>query len=283
MFWACAIAFPCLFYLPQMVLAVSVRISYPPPDRVFVVGMRVQIQVDVTGVTEPIAEVRFATPKATFAVVTNPPYSTWLFLAARREEAVTAAVVTTTHNTIISEPAKIIALLGPPPFFEYEIMSPSDGEIILPGQPFTFSAGVLALPDGYDNGPGTIPHLVRFVAGTNIVASFAYPPYSAGVTNLPIGSYTPSVAVRATSSSVKPIHIWVAELGTRSPRVSASNVAFEVVTAFPGKKTIIETSADLREWSSISTNVPATNSFHFVDPNPTGAQARYYRVVIPPE
>ena len=57
---------------------------------------------------------------------------------------------------------------------------------------------------------------------------------------------------------------------------------FEVVTSFPGKETIIQSSENLLDWLSISTNQPSSNTFTFKEPSPATNFQRFYRVLVPP-
>jgi hypothetical protein len=58
---------------------------------------------------------------------------------------------------------------------------------------------------------------------------------------------------------------------------------FEVLTSFPERPTVIERSPNLRDWSPISTNQPATNRFTFTESLPATNSHRFYRVLVPPE
>ncbi len=49
--------------------------------------------------------------------------------------------------------------------------------------------------------------------------------------------------------------------------------------ATPGKTNLVQISTDLSNWASISTNIPATNTFTVTDPSATNANRRFYRVV----
>ena len=253
-----------------------VRITYPKLGSIFTGGMRIQVRAEVTLDPESVREVRFATQDSLIDVVTDAPYFAWLSLDKSDPQGLllTATVVTQTGTTVTSPSVRIFVAGGPSPFFEYEITLPAEGDLMLPSQSFDFSADTLALPKGGG------PHLVQLLAGTNVVDTFAAPPYSMTVTNLPIGSYVLTVDDRF-DSRVKPIHVCVAELGIRAPRVEKATVAFEVVTAFPGRETLIQTSTNLLDWITISTNRPSANVFKFVDPGTNNYYRRFYRAVVP--
>jgi hypothetical protein len=58
---------------------------------------------------------------------------------------------------------------------------------------------------------------------------------------------------------------------------------FNVVTAFPGRQTIMEVSPNLSDWTPISTNQPSGNMFTFTDSSPAASQPRFYRVIVLPQ
>jgi len=72
-------------------------------------------------------------------------------------------------------------------------------------------------------------------------------------------------------------------LGIGPVQIINSRITFNILTSFPERKTAVEVSGNLREWSSLSTVVPSSSSFRFVDPNPLNVIPRFYRVVIQPE
>jgi len=114
-----------------------------------------------------------------------------------------------------------------------------------------------------------------------VLASFGTgPPFSTIITNpLPTGSHVLTVANTDTTSKADSIDVYIALLGIGPPRVDGDHFSFDVVTAFPGKPAVIQSSTDLRTWSSISTNIPATNSFQFVER--ITSDQRYYRAIGP--
>jgi hypothetical protein len=78
--------------------------------------------------------------------------------------------------------------------------------------------------------------------------------------------------------------IRVVKLGIQLPRVAATGrLQFDVLTSFPGRQTIIQTSFNLSDWTAISTNQPPTNSFTFTESSPATNSHRFYRVVLPTE
>jgi uncharacterized repeat protein (TIGR03806 family) len=62
-----------------------------------------------------------------------------------------------------------------------------------------------------------------------------------------------------------------------------TNGIFQVSFAGPaGSNYVLQVSTNLTQWTSISSNTPATSPFVFSDPNPPGGSARFYRVLQAP-
>jgi hypothetical protein len=190
----------------------------------------------------------------------------------------TAVAVNSCGVSATSPPVRIGVAIGIPPFFEYEITSPTDGDILLPGEPFIYSVAAMAQPSARDD----YENPVSLLMGTNVLATFyRAAPYAILVTNPPAGSYVLTLALDRFSH-VQPVNIRVAPLALRPPRLDQGRITFDAVTAFPTKRTIIEASSDLRGWTPISTNIPSINSFQFTDSNPPAGTGRFYRIVVPP-
>ena len=148
------------------------------------------------------------------------------------------------------------------------------------GSSILFSADAIAVPR---KDTGFI--LTRLLFGTNIVGSFGGtnpPPYEVVVTNVPPGEYQLTVGNSLVDPYGVPIHVRVVNLGIHAPRVEGSSIGFDVVTAYPGKLTLVQSSRNLAQWSTIRTNVPETNSFHFTDLAPPASSGVFYRALVPP-
>jgi hypothetical protein len=127
------------------------------------------------------------------------------------------------------------------------------------------SVGILNQTNGFSatNGPISVP-LVDIGPG---IHSFSVRDRGAN------GDYCDCreiISVPAVKLGIKPQSI-----------ICDSELDLEVVTTYPGKKTIIESSANLFEWVPISTNVPTSNYFDFTNAIPPGAATQWYRAVIP--
>lgn len=77
--------------------------------------------------------------------------------------------------------------------------------------------------------------------------------------------------------------IKVVKLGLQLPSLTPDRrLQFDVVTSFPGKQTVIETSPNLLDWTAASTNQPSSNTFTFTESIPATNSQRFYRVFVAP-
>jgi hypothetical protein len=126
---------------------------------------------------------------------------------------------------------------------------------------------------------------VEFYAGTNLLGTVSEPPYILTVTNLLEGQY--SIYLRfhpgGSPSETLPFVITVTRLEL-SEAEALPQRAFQFLVAgnVPGKENIIEASTNLINWLPISTNVPQTNSYMFLDTEATNFNQRFYRVHLNP-
>jgi hypothetical protein len=97
--------------------------------------------------------------------------------------------------------------IGIPPFFEYEITSPTDGDILLPGEPFIYSVAAMAQPSARDDYESPVSLLM----GTNVLTTFyRAAPYAILVTNPPAGSYVLTLAFQRRCFWLSPFRTaWV--------------------------------------------------------------------------
>jgi hypothetical protein len=65
------------------------------------------------------------------------------------------------------------------------------------------------------------------------------------------------------------------------PFFSGGVLQFEL-SAATNENYVLQASTNLVQWSSISTNTPASAPFFFTDPNATNFTKRYYRVLLQP-
>jgi hypothetical protein len=95
----------------------------------------------------------------------------------------------------------------------------------------------------------------------------------------PVGPAPPATPVGLQSFClIQGIHLRI-----ESIQIINSSVVFDIITSVPGRKTVVQVSSNLQEWTSISTVVPGAASFRFVDPSPLNRTQRFYRLLIQPE
>ena len=267
----------------------QVSIIWPSSANSFSVSTLIKIKALATDTNGTIAQVQFYAGTNLISVVTNPPYQTiWIVTgngSPDRSIVLTAAALDSNGNRSVSAPVTIHYFIGYPPNAVIAMNSPADGAMFPAPATLGVSVEQLASCAG-ETGP------VEFFVGTNSVGvvtqagpfSASSPPFSITITNLPEGSYRLRAQYRACRGieSTEPIAISVVRLGLHSPRLSEDgNFAFEVVTSFPGKQTIIQASPNLFDWSPISTNVPSSNNFTFTEPLPATNSPRFYRAIVP--
>jgi hypothetical protein len=121
---------------------------------------------------------------------------------------------------------------------------------------------------------------VSFYRGTTLIASATTAPYAATASSLPAGAYAltavaTAAGISATSSVVNITVINPAPVTITTPVVSNGQVSFNY-SADAGLRYVVQSTSDLSNWSSGSTNVAGSSSVPFneaVVPN-----SRFYRV-----
>jgi hypothetical protein len=221
--------------------------------------------------------------------VTNPPFNLlWEMPFAPCEFGMfdlKAVAVDDLGATTESAPVVVHQVCGRPPLSVLEIVSPADGAVFAAPATFEFKAEILA------SGSGSA--LVEFYIGTNLVQrvmsnmTATGPPVSITVSNLPKGEYKLTLRDRysiCVACDVQTNTVRVVDLGIDSPRLTPDGrLQFEVVTAFSGRETLIQSASDLLNWSPLRTNVPSSNTFTFTESSPATNAQRFYRVFVPPE
>jgi len=271
----------------------SVSILWPREADRFSCGTLIKIKAQATDGDGHVTQVRFFAETNLIGFSTNPPFNV-IWEVGLREAAYTwnlkTVAVDNLGATNESMPVTISYYTGAPTFPVVEMVSPRNGAMFAVPVTFDFSAEVLASLG--DTGP------VEYFVGTNSVGVFdqvtnfsaTTPPSSVTVSNLTEGEHRLTVrylgangiycltCLRNTNT------IRVVKLGARTPSLTPDGrMQFEVVTSFPGRPTIIEASLNLRDWTSVSTNLPSTNTFIFTDSSPVCDSNRFYRVRVLPE
>jgi hypothetical protein len=260
----------------------SVTITYPSSRSDFAVGMSIRIKASVVGEDEQVSQVQFFAETNLIAVVPNAPYSVWWPVEAAGRSApylrsLTAVAMGKSGISSTSAPVTIAVLGGPSPFVVYEITSPTNSQIFLPPATFTVSAEMVA-------GVNSLVGPTVLYVGTNRVGTLVGPPYSIVVTNLATGDYSLTVKIDRTDFQGQlSTRIRVSDLAIFPLSITEDGrAAFDVLTAYPQRETLIQASTNLQDWISLSTNVPSTNVFNFIDLDTTNYFQRFYRVLLNP-
>lgn len=244
--------------------------------------MTVLMRVDIAPSDAVVNEVRFRANDILVGVVTNAPFSVWLEVEQYNTKPTAGMVISATAVVnglpITAEPARIFVTGGPPPFLEYEILSPWNGEIIPFRQALTITVDLIARYPG-------LFYIAEILAGTNVLGSFNTQnvPYSLAAANLPLGTHVLTVNDRDSQSRIQPVQIRVAELGIQNLQTRGGAVRVDIVTAYPGRATVLQRSANLTDWIAVTSHSPASNRFQFVDPTPLSENPRFYRLLVPGE
>jgi hypothetical protein len=274
----------------------KVSVLWPRQGERFGSGTLLKIKAEASDADGSVTQVRFFAQTNVIGVATNPPYNVLWDVGIRVDDpdhptwTLKAVAVDNLGASNESIPVTISYYTGAPPGPVVEMVSPRNGTLFAAPATFDFSAEVLASLG--DTGP------VEYFVGTNLVGVFdqvtnfsaTTPPSSVTVSNLAEGEYRLTVRYLGAAGSLclpclrNTNTIRVVKLGARMPSLTADGrIQFEVVTSFPGRPTIIETSFNLRDWTPISTNEPPGNTFTFTDSSPACDSHRFYRVLVPPE
>jgi plastocyanin len=126
---------------------------------------------------------------------------------------------------------------------------------------------------------GTITN-VQFFSGAGSLGNVSSAPYNFAVNNAGAGNYAftavamNNVGAAATSAVV---NVFVETNAVLSNPLFTSGQFQLTVNGIAGQTYATESSSNLVNWSSISTNVAPSDSFNVVDPSVTGAPIRFYR------
>jgi hypothetical protein len=233
-----------------------------------------------------VAEVQFFAGTNLIGIATNPPFNIlWRPLVLPCEYHtinVKAIAVDNLGAKTESSRVPVQQACGRGPITVLDIVSPKDGMLLGAPAAFVFSAELLA----NDGGVG-----LEFFVGTNSVGRVSAsmypisPSVSVTVSNLPVGNYTLSVIDRYNVTwSMAPVNVRVVNLGVQSPHLTLNGrLQFDIVTSYPGRQTVIQTSENLLDWVPISTNQPSSNTFTFTESSHATNSHRFYRVFLPPE
>lgn len=271
----------------------GILIVWPTNNASFGVGTIVKIKADVTEPESSILRVQFFAGTNLLGTVTNAPFNIIWQVDHNPASHWSAGfwdlkTVVEDKSGAINESAIVhVGFSLDPQIPVVPISTPTNGTMLPEGVHFLFGAEVLA--SAGDSGP------VEFFLGTNSLGilqqegplSATNLPFSVVVSNLVEGQYDLSVRFRGLNDlfcSCQRITniIRIVRLGIRSAILADDgSLQFEVVTSFPGTQTIIQSSTNLLNWTSISTNIPTGNFFNLT--NTTAfAGVHWFRASIAP-
>jgi len=158
------------------------------------------------------------------------------------------------------------------------IFKPTNGSVFA-------APATLALTATASEANGSVTNVEFFQGGTSL-AKIMKAPYSVSVNNLAAGDYalsavaTDNSGVRATNSITIRVVTPVAVALSSPNRVSATLFQFRY-TANPGLSYLVQRSANLQDWTPISTNTAPGNPASFSD-NAAMGTVNFYRVQLLP-
>jgi hypothetical protein len=268
----------------------GVEIVWPRQGDAFSWGILIKIKAGIDDRSEPVEGVEFFAGTSQIGTVERGPFTLLWSVRPHGEGSdgflpLQAVAVHTSGERSYSKIVLITYYSGGPPAPVLEIISPRDGAMLASPATFEFAAEMLASVG--DASP------VEFYAGTNLLGVATEPavltadagPSVVTVTDLGEGKHELRArfkGVNWTHCACPPITITVAQLGIEGVKLMADgSVQMDIVTSFPGRETVIESSPDLMSWTKISATVPSGDRFrfNFIPLSDSGPQ--FYRMSIP--
>ena len=254
----------------------------PTNGAVFSTSAPITIEASATDSDGTVVKVEFIDQGTgqLLGVVTNSPYRITITNSVPGNYTAIAKATDNLGAAATSAPVSITvtAPVNVPP--TVAITNPTDGSTAT--APFT---GTI-LVDASDR-DGTITKVEFFANGT-LVGTDTQAPYSLTVSNLSAGVYnltakaTDNQGATTTSIQVKfTINEPQAPIVLSSPARSAGQFRFSITGLAAGKTHVIQSSTNLPNWISLSTNIAPGGAFTFTDPSSAGLSQRWYRVLLP--
>lgn len=272
----------------------AIAITWPKESDLFGAGTYIKIKVDTSDADGDVAVVNFYANSIPIrcSFYGNSFGPAWKVGELYGESlasniVLTAVAVDNRGMSMTSAPVTLSVSSNLPASPIIQIISPSDNTMLPAHTDFEFSAEVLASTG--DAGPiafvvDEVP--VGRAEGEKILAGWT-PKSSITISNLAEGDHRLTVQYLGTNLMfctcrrfTNTIH--VVKLGVHSPRRTLDGHAqFDVVTSFPGRKTIIEASPNLYDWMPLATNIPVSTSFIFTDTSFVSRSNWFYRARVP--
>jgi hypothetical protein len=161
------------------------------------------------------------------------------------------------------------------------VITPKNGAIVAAGSDFEFS--VDRVVSYYDRASKLVDIYFddQLHRRTFAPLNATNPPVSIVITNIAEGEHSISILYDEDFFCRCPVHWFHAvKLGLREPVLRwDGRMEFELVTAYPGRETVIESSGNLADWTVYQRLVPQTNYVRFTVP--PEESKRWFRAVLP--
>jgi hypothetical protein len=258
----------------------AVRIIYPETGALFYNALYVRVKAEATGPDGSISEVRLYLDGNPVNTVTNAPYNfvaqvktfNRQFSAVARDDKGAETQSTVIDFSVSEAPVDSIILL-----------EPRVGTIVPARADLVIHADLVAIYSQSRTNQLAF-YLNGQVIGTAFTERFAATnaPVTLTLTNLSEGEHEISVGINTGAFCACPVNrIRAVNLALRDPILTPDNkLDFEVITAFPGRTTVIQYSTNFVDWSELQTITPDTNYFRLVAPIEPATSRRWYRASV---
>jgi hypothetical protein len=259
----------------------AIAIVFPPDSVWITTGVRSEIRAVASDPDGQVTLVQFFVDGNLIATNSSSPYTNlWRPTIGQEGSHILTAIATDNLGaSTISAPVNVLRTQYPGQN-DYLILTPTNGSVFVEPAVVEINARLTASDGRY--------RPTDFFLGTSLIGTVSDPPYRLTVSNLTAGNYALTVVANTNTVGQQPGNPVPANI--RVVKVALTNAAlatnrefqFDVQSSLVGQPTTIQGSADLIDWLSISTNVPTTNVFHFIDTQTANYSRRFYRVVVPP-
>jgi hypothetical protein len=283
-----AVVFFSLFARAEMNIPPIVRLTFPDEEFERLTGGNiVKFKADAFDPDGEVSEVRFygiggSEGPVLLGVATNAPFVAvwrarnpagispfWSFYAVARD-----------NDGAESRSARVLQ------WIEREggarlVISPPNGTIVAAGADFEFSVDRVVSAFDRSSRPVDIYFDDQLFRRSFAAISATSPPVSVVITNIVEGEHSISVLYDEGFFCLCPTRrVYAVKLGLREPVLRwDGRMEFELVTAYPGRETVIESSGNLADWTVYQRLVPQTNYVRFTVP--PEESKRWFRAVLP--
>ena len=248
----------------------TVTITSPGASSLFNAPANFTVTADAaaTSVGVAVSKVEFFVDGSLYDTSFSSPYSVNIVNLPAGFHSVTATVTDSANGTATSQAISVV--VNAPP--TVSITNLANQAV------FAAPATVVVKATAADV-DGSVAQ-VEFFNGVTSVGTATGPAYQKTFSNLTNGTYLLKVVATddrgATSTAT--VTIVVTTLKLASPTISSGNFGLQVNGLVPGKTNLVQASTTLTNWVSIATNVAASATAPFADPNATNT-FKFYRVI----